>query len=496
MNNNDKEKGSLGPSEELEELLKRYAIQNSQGDQEPKSAKGSKSNQPRKTREVSFSFDDDLNVPNFKPQVKAKTNEHTKDENAPRYKGEVYFSSRPNTNNSRQKPVQNQQMNRPKGNRPQANPPQGNRPNAQKAKAKMSSQGKKVVMIYLAIILAISISLSFWAMSCLNDIFAFNKKSESVTITIPRDASTGKVLGILHDEGLIKNSIFCRFFMNVTLGMRDAQPKYLPGVYYVKGDIGVEKMLTVFQETREAKTVTVSFPEGWTVDKMAQKLMKNGVCTEKAFYENLDKAMFEYGFVKDVKNKKDRYHTLEGYLFPDTYEFFIGQNPSSVIDNMLKRFSKEWTPQYAARAKELGMTVDEVITLASMIQKEAGNADQMKYISSVFHNRLKNPANFPSLQSDATAAYVTNCVRYGIESSEYDAYLFRYNTYNLTGLPVGAICNPGSKAIEAALYPAQTDYFYFCHNTNTKEIYLAKTLVEHNKNKIKAELTPVEEEQP
>lgn len=246
------------------------------------------------------------------------------------------------------------------------------------------------------------------------------------------------------------------------------------------------------QPKREAKTIKITFPEGWTIDKMAERLEKNGICNKRAFLDNLDKAMFDYDFVKDVKGKKDRYHNLEGYLFPDTYEFFVGDNPSNVIRTMLKRFNQEWTPKYDARAKELGLTVDEVITLASIIQKEAGSNAQMGKISSVFHNRLKDPANYPSLQSDATAHYVTNCVRYGVDASQYDTYLLRYNTYNVTGFPVGAICNPGSKAIEAALYPESTDYFYFCHNEETKEVFFAKTLMEHNQNKIKAKLTSVD----
>ncbi len=513
MNNNDKGNGSLSPSEEIEELLRRYAVLNSETNneskvetkpqQKPEPRYSNQTKQPNRNIDISFSLDDDLNSPSFKSAMRERKEEKVKDTaNRPaKHRGEVYFSSHSNSNNiplntqpnsKKSKDVsQNEQNNVAKQSRTASK--QSNRPSKSSNK-KRKSKSKKAIYIYICIIVVVSIGLSTWTMSCLNDIFAFNKDDEVVTITIPKDATTGKIIGILHENKLIKNSLFCRFYMNTTLGMRDVTPKYLAGVYYIKPNMGVENMLLEFQETKEAKTVSISFPEGWTVDKMAEQLMKNGVCTEKEFYDNLDEAMFDYGFVNDVKDKKDRYHNLEGYLFPDTYEFFVGENPSSVINRMLKRFDEEWTDEYDARAKELGMTVDEVITLASIIQKEAGTIDQMKYISSVFHNRLNNPSNYPSLQSDATAAYVTNCVRYGIESSEYDSYLFRYNTYNLKGLPVGAICNPGSKAIEAALYPANTDYLYFCHNTETKELYLAKTLVEHNRNKIKAELPQAEEE--
>lgn len=486
MNNYDNGKGSKSPKDEFEELLRRYNVDNSdnKSDNQLKPEKQTSNQKQEKEKfKLSISFDDDYDAPTPKPRSKAKKHEHTVSKNEPRYNGEVYFSARQNINKNTYPTVENSN----------SSTSSAGVHKAQKAKVLSrfgNAQDKKVIMIYIGIIIVISIVLSAWAMSCINDIFAFNRDSNIVTVTIPKDAKTGEIIGILHDNKLVKNSLFCRFFMNLTLGMRDAEPKYIPGVYQVRPDMGVEKMLMQFQETKQAKTIALSFPEGWTVDKIAQRLMKNGVCTEKAFYENLNSAMYEFKFIEDIKGKNDRYHNLEGYLFPDTYEFFVGENPSSVINKMLTRFNKEWTPKYQGRAKELGMTVDEVINLASIIQKEAGSKEQMKYISSVFHNRLNNSANFPSLQSDATASYVTNCIRYGINSSEYDKYLYRYNTYNLSGLPVGAICNPGAAAIEAALYPEKTDYFYFCHNINTKEIYLAKTMAEHNSNKIKAELRP------
>ena len=481
MKKNDTEKGRFGASDEFEQLLKRYEVSNSKQNPKPEPTPKPKNQQEEKFN-LSISFDDDLTSPSCNPPAEEESYEHIDDDKAPRYKGEIYFSDRTNTNTNK-----TQGQSSPNFSINTKTSQQN--VNFKKSKKQIAEAEKKSIMIYIAILFAISIVLSVWTMSCLNDILAFNRNNKVVTVTVPEKAKTRQIIKILDKEGLIKNGLFCRSFMNLTLGLRKANPEYLAGVYYLRSDMGVEKMLTEMQETKEAKTITLSFPEGWTIDKIAERLMKNDICTTQAFYENLEQSMFDYDFVNEVKGEKDRYHNLEGYLFPDTYEFFVGDNPSNVIRTMLKRFNKEWTAEYDARAKELGMTVDEVITLASIIQKEAGSQEQMKDISSVFHNRLNSPSNFPSLQSDATAGYVTNCVRYGVDSSQYDTYLLRYNTYNLTGLPVGAICNPGAKAIDAALYPADTNYYYFCHNTETKEIYLAKTLMEHNQNKIKAELT-------
>jgi len=477
MNNNDTGKGRISANDEFDELLKRYEV-SSKSDQE----KSQSNHQKKEKFNLTLSFDDDIKPSENNSASDNKKYNRTGD-NSPRYKGEVYFDSRPNTNKIQANLSNRSGQDFKKQQRPTPN---------KSSKSLKKSEDKKAFAIHIAILCAISILLSIWVMSCLNDIIAFNKKEDVITVTIPENAKTSQIIGILHKEKLIKNKVFCRSFMRFTLGVRKANPQYLSGVYYLRPDMGVEKMLIYMQPKKEAKTITITFPEGWTIDKMAERLEKNGICNKRAFLENLDKAMFDYDFVKDVKKKKDRYHNLEGYLFPDTYEFFVGDNPSNVIRTMLKRFNKEWTPKYDARAKELGLTVDEVITLASIIQKEAGSSAQMGKISSVFHNRLKDPANYPSLQSDATAHYVTNCVRYGVDASQYDTYLRRYNTYNVTGFPVGAICNPGSQAIEAALYPESTDYFYFCHNEETKEVFFAKTLMEHNQNKIKAKLTSVD----
>lgn len=414
----------------------------------------------------------------------SKRNEkYSDDANAPRYKGEVYFSSHtpnsketfvPKTNNKKRKKANKLTITRvirkPKG-------------------RKRTKAEKKVLLGYLSIMLVLIIGLSYYGMSCLNDVLGFVKNDKVISVSIPKDATTNKIISILHKKKLINNSLFCKAFINATMNFGNKKSEeYIDGIYGLKADMGIENMLKRFRPTRSAKTVMLSFPEGWTIDKIANKLDENKVCTKRDFYENLKRTDYDYKFVKDARSQKGRYHDLEGYLFPNTYEFFVGENPSSVVKKMLSQFNTKWNSNYKGRAKQLGMTTDEVIILASLIQKEAGSISQMKKISSVFHNRLNNSSKFPTLQSDASANYVTNCIKYSISSKEYDIYLKRYNTYNCTGLPAGAICNPGKSAIEAALYPEKTDYWYFCHNTKTKKLYLAKTLKEHNVNKVKAEL--------
>ena len=155
-------------------------------------------------------------------------------------------------------------------------------------------------------------------------------------------------------------------------------------------------------------------------------------------------------------------------------------NANSVIERFLKRFDEIWTDEFQARADELGMTVDEVVRLASIIQREAANTKQMSAISSVLHNRLNHSMSFPTLDCDSTYNYIDTYVRPVVGDVRAEAYRSAYNTYECEKLPVGAICNPGQDAIKAALYPDNSDYYYFQHDKKGN-IYLARTNAEHNR---------------
>ncbi|MBR5872694.1 MAG: endolytic transglycosylase MltG, partial [Oscillospiraceae bacterium] len=178
----------------------------------------------------------------------------------------------------------------------------------------------------------------------------------------------------------------------------------------------------------------------------------------------------------------------EGYLFPDTYEFYTNSSPRSVIAKFIDNFNNKITAEYYERMQELGMTLDELITLASIIQSEAAYMDDMEKVSSAFHNRLAPGSGLPYLQSDVTYFYYTENIEPFVDDEELsDKYLSAYYTYPnyKAGLPVGPICNPGLNAIKAALYPANTNYYYFVTDFDGN-FYYAATLSEHETNIIKA----------
>ncbi len=345
--------------------------------------------------------------------------------------------------------------------------------------------------IYVLIVAVTSTILCVYGIGCINDVLAIDKRDLSCEVTVSAGATDDDVIDILKENNLIKNKLFCKLFIKI---FHD-DDKYVSGSYTLNSDWGIEKMLSTMQGgTNTYETITLTFPEGYTIDQIAEKLEANKVCTASSFIKTMQSVDFstEYAFLKNQADKDLRFRTLEGYIYPDTYEFYIGENASSVVRRFLDNFESKWTADYSKQAKELGMTVDEIVTLASIIQAEAANSGQMKDISSVLHNRLDKPGTFPRLECDSTEKYLIETIKVTLTSSttdtqKYIAYRDLYDTYSTDckGLPVGAICNPGGAAIAAALYPSDTNYNYFRHDVKGN-VYYANTFSEHNQNGYKA----------
>lgn len=345
--------------------------------------------------------------------------------------------------------------------------------------------------VYVLIVAVTSTILCVYGIGCINDVLAIDKRDLSCEVTVSAGATDDDVIDILKENNLIKNKLFCKLFIKI---FHD-DDKYVSGSYTLNSDWGIEKMLSTMQGgTNTYETITLTFPEGYTIDQIAEKLEANKVCTASSFIKTMQSVDFstEYAFLKNQADKDLRFRALEGYIYPDTYEFYIGENASSVVRRFLDNFEAKWTADYQKQAKELGMTVDEVVTLASIIQAEAANSKQMKDISSVLHNRLDKPGTFPRLECDSTEKYLIETIKVTLTSSttdtqKYIAYRDLYDTYSTDckGLPVGAICNPGGAAIAAALYPSDTNYNYFRHDVKGN-VYYANTFSEHNQNGYKA----------
>lgn len=368
-----------------------------------------------------------------------------------------------------------------------------------RARRRMNFINSVLVTCVCAIFIAIlTVSASTIAMTTINDILVIDKseKGDYVSVVIPAEVTEyDGVFDILKTSGLIKQpfitDLFCRFRHYDQVQRKNAEGvletiriKYEPGTYYLDKNMGIETMLEEIMVSRanSKDTVRLTFPEGWSVAQIFAKIEKYKVCEASKLYANLDIIGSQYGFIEKIADDGNRYLKAEGYLFPDTYDFYIGENASSVIKKLFNNFEVKWKDEYTSRAKKLGMSVDEIMTIASIIQREAKDSTQMAVISSVIHNRLKKSDAYPSIDMNSTKDYVLALKEYKVFSDFYfNLYLNSYNTYSNKGLPPGPICNPGAAAIKAALYPDKTDYYFFCHN-DKGDIYLASTASQHQKN--------------
>ena len=394
------------------------------------------------------------------------------DDHTPQYKGEIYFSNR--------KPQRRTV--------PQPQAQSGKRSSSQRKKIQKKAFSS-VLAVFMAVVLVFTTAFSAIAISCINDVFALNRSEEIVKVTIPQNATTDSIIDILSDEELVKQKLFCKlyyelvtFLKNLNKDPKPGDPEYLSGVYYVQKNLGLEGYLNEFREVQKtADTITLVFPEGWTIYQIFNKISEFGVCTKDQLLASLEGTDFENEFIADIPQDADRTFKLEGYLYPDTYEFYEKSDPNSIIRKFLEASEEKWTDEYEARRIELGLTRDEVIIIASIIQREAASKKQMGLVSSVIHNRLNNSVSWPLLGCDSATNYISSYVAPNVSSSEAAAYESAYATYSQQGLPPGPICNPGDDAINAALYPEDTNYFYFRHD-KYGEIYMARTQAEHDAN--------------
>ncbi len=332
-------------------------------------------------------------------------------------------------------------------------------------------------IIYLVSVLAVSIALAVMIVNVANDVFAFVKDETEVTVVVPENCDTETLAELLGDAGAIKYPSVFEFYVK----MKKKEGEYLPGTYTISPTLNYDYMVAEFKpKAPERTTVVVTIPEGYSVDQMVRLLVDKGLGTYEGYVRAINEYEFDYRFIEELgETSPDRFWRLEGYLYPDTYYYYSTSTEETVIYKMLENFNSKFTEEYYERAKEMGMTVDEVLTLASMIEKEVIYADEMGNVSSVFHNRLNNPANYPYLDSDATIMYaIERDTGSRPEKLTETSYESPYNTYKNKGLPPGPISNPSMEAIRYAMYPNSTNYHYFVSGSNGRTVF-SRTYAEH-----------------
>lgn len=296
-------------------------------------------------------------------------------------------------------------------------------------------------------------------------------------VTIPKGTSTKGISVILEKQGIIKNANV--FYLYGKLSEKGQ--KIQAGNYILSSSMSVREIMDKLASGKaKINTVRFTIPEGYELREIADKLAEQGLVDKDKFYKAVNEADYKYDFLKDIP--KDRKNRLEGYLFPDTYEVYKGAAETEIVDKMLGRFNEVLNEKYRQRAKELNMSVDDVVILASVIEREAKLDNERKTISAVFQNRLKKNMK---LQSCATVQYILKERKpvLSYKDTEIDS---PYNTYKYAGLPKGPIASVGMKSIEAALYPDKVDYLYFFAKEDGSSVF-SRTYQEHlnAQNKIK-----------
>ena len=331
-------------------------------------------------------------------------------------------------------------------------------------------------VIYISCVIVVSLLLTLVSWLAIRDCFAFhNKVSEDIPIVVEDGEGLSTITGKLSDADIIDFPLAFRLYYSLI--KKNTNVQY--GTHYFKKGDDYDTILRKLAEATESReTAEFLITEGKTQADVINIIANAGHASRADLTEAINFTQFDdFRFLNNLPERSAR---LEGYLFPAKYEIYAGESARSIIIRMLKKFDSVFDELMYDRAKELGMTVDEVITLASIIQAEAGSEDEMPNVSSVFHNRLNNPS-YGYLQSCATVQY-TMKERKDVLTREDISVDNKYNTYKYSGLPVGPICNPGLAAIEAALYPADTDYYYFVSDGKGTNIF-SRTYAEHVKAK-------------
>lgn len=330
---------------------------------------------------------------------------------------------------------------------------------------------------YCLLIIGLSVLLSAFAILGANDMFALVKDDTEVTVTIPENATLSEIADIMAENEVINYSKLFWAFAKMT----NMDNRILPGTYTLNASMDYRTILSKIKYVPDSKKiVTVTIPEGMTQDDIFALLEENEVCEAyllKAYAQYYD---FSYKFLKGLPYSEKR---LEGYLFPDTYDFYVGEAPERVLRKFLANFNRKWDVDLKSRAENINMSIRDVMIIASMIEREAKFDEERPMIASVIHNRLKDD-DFPHLQIDATVHYAIDDWSRALTTSDLKVDS-PYNTYLCEGLPAGPICNPGLATIRAALYPEETEYYYYVARKNGWHFF-AETNAEHEANILRA----------
>lgn len=352
------------------------------------------------------------------------------------------------------------------------------------------------ILIYVVVVSLLSVGLGFAAWECAQDVLAFGRSSDTVQVTIDDGMTLDDIAQMLQDQGLIKYPWLFKLYCNFT----HSADSMSPGTYQLQYNYDYHALNSGMRKNSANRTeVTVTIPEGRTCAQIFALMEEKGVCSAEELKKCAAETEFDYWFLEGIAYGQE--NRLEGFLFPDTYYFYLNDDAERVLNKLLANFNRKFSEDAQAQLETLNtaladrlaargydqsyidanrITVYRLITVASMVEKETAGANESANIASVIYNRLCRPADYPYLNIDATVIYGLGGINGSLtyEQTQIDG---PYNTYTRQGLPAGPISNPGLSSISAALNPADTNYYFYALDESTGYHHFSETYDEHNR---------------
>lgn len=324
---------------------------------------------------------------------------------------------------------------------------------------------RKSVIVGISALAAVTVGLGGFLTA---DILGVGGGSRRVDLKVSEGETTASIISQLKDSGMISSKTAFKIYTKAT-----GEHIFRAGIHSLDSSMSYKEILNEFESVSKQNTSTFTVPEGYELRQIADLLEKEGFVNREIFMREAERGSFDYDFVKAIPNRENR---LEGYLFPDTYTVETGMTEHEIIDMMLKNFANKVLPLYNEAAPQ--RSLDEVVSLASVIEREAAGDEDRGKVASVFVNRLNKGMK---LESCATVQYILK-ERKSVLSNADTQIDSPYNTYKNDGLPVGPIASPGVESVKAALYPEETNYMYFMASADGSGTIFSETFEQQLEN--------------
>lgn len=331
-------------------------------------------------------------------------------------------------------------------------------------------------MVYVIAVVGASLVISLAAIFTANDVFAFVKDNAMQQFYVSENTKLADLAKDLDKQGIINYGTVFKAYLAVK---GDSADDVLAGEYQLNPNMDYGQIIDKLTNSSSSDTLQITIPEGYSVAQVRQLLLDNHVCTADALDKVLNQYPFKHDFLQDEKPVEEGW--LEGYLFPDTYEIYKGNG--SVVDTvnkMLNNFASRYGSEITDGANELGRSMHDIVTVASLVEREAQRDDERARIAGVIYNRLNNSSEFPYLQVDASVLYGLGRTSGKLTDEDLKSDS-PYNLYTAEGLPPGPICNPGYASLYAASHPESHDYYYYVAMPDGSHLF-ASSYEEHQRN--------------